>query len=222
MISSSDISCRITFSLASKSSNSDSMHAFFLFHLPLADTWKKLLRSLKRLLFFHPSKHCAHRSIGSRIKESAAYCNQILLVLLYLMYTQNTSVNWIYVVILLAADTVPLTFLIDWDFTNSKETRHVDFEIGGFLQDLHQTFVLGCNTFSNGILKQNGNVLAIHFISVKSNHDLNSMSSISDLFERFQTRSDSLALTSSMSTLIFLRCDPITWSMSMKDLELRH
>ena len=102
MISSSDISCRITFSLASKSSNSDSMHAFFLFHLPLADTWKKLLRSLKRLLFFHPSKHCAHRSIGSRIKESAAYCNQILLVLLYLMYTQNTSVNWIYVVILLS------------------------------------------------------------------------------------------------------------------------
>ena len=35
------------------------------------------------------------RLIGSRIIESAAYCNQILLVSLYLNSTQNTSFNWI-------------------------------------------------------------------------------------------------------------------------------
>jgi hypothetical protein len=37
----------------------------------------------------------ARRLIGSRIIESAAYCNQKLLEHLYLNRTQNTSVNWI-------------------------------------------------------------------------------------------------------------------------------
>ena len=39
--------------------------------------------------------YSARRLIGSRIIESAAYSNQILLVPLYLNSTQNTSVNWI-------------------------------------------------------------------------------------------------------------------------------
>ena len=38
-------------------------------------------------------KYSARRLIGSRIIESAVYCNQILLVPLYLNSTQNTSVN---------------------------------------------------------------------------------------------------------------------------------
>jgi hypothetical protein len=37
----------------------------------------------------------ARRLIGSRIIESAAYCNQKLLAHLYLNSTQNTSLNWI-------------------------------------------------------------------------------------------------------------------------------
>ena len=40
-------------------------------------------------------KYSARRLIGSRIIESAAYCNQKLLAHLYLNSTQNTSVNWI-------------------------------------------------------------------------------------------------------------------------------
>ncbi len=36
--------------------------------------------------------YSARRLIGSRIIESAAYCNQKLLALLYLNRTQNTSV----------------------------------------------------------------------------------------------------------------------------------
>ncbi len=39
--------------------------------------------------------YSARRLIGSRIIESAAYCNQKLLAHLYLGSTQNTSVNWI-------------------------------------------------------------------------------------------------------------------------------
>ena len=43
------------------------------------------------------SQRCysARRLIGSRIIESAAYCNQMLLVPLYLNSTQKPSVNWI-------------------------------------------------------------------------------------------------------------------------------
>ncbi len=43
-------------------------------------------------------KHCKYsvrRLIGSRIIESAAYCNQIMLFPLYLNSTQKTLVNWI-------------------------------------------------------------------------------------------------------------------------------
>ncbi len=40
-------------------------------------------------------KYGARRLMGSRIIESAAYCNQNLLAHLYLSSTQNTSVNWI-------------------------------------------------------------------------------------------------------------------------------
>ncbi len=39
--------------------------------------------------------YSARRLIGSRIIESAAYCNQKLLAHLYLNSTQNPSVNWI-------------------------------------------------------------------------------------------------------------------------------
>ncbi len=39
--------------------------------------------------------YSARRFIGSQIIESAAYCNQIMLVPLYLNSTQNTLVNWI-------------------------------------------------------------------------------------------------------------------------------
>ncbi len=41
------------------------------------------------------SNYSARRLIGSRIIESAAYCNHIMLVPLYLNSTQNSSVNWI-------------------------------------------------------------------------------------------------------------------------------
>jgi len=41
------------------------------------------------------SLYSAHCLIGSRLIESAEYCNQILLVPLYLNSTQNASVNWI-------------------------------------------------------------------------------------------------------------------------------
>ncbi len=40
-------------------------------------------------------KYSARRLIGSRLIESAAYCNQILMAPLYFSNTQNTSVNWI-------------------------------------------------------------------------------------------------------------------------------
>jgi hypothetical protein len=39
--------------------------------------------------------YCARRLIRSRIIESAAYCNQILLAPSRINSTQNTSVNWI-------------------------------------------------------------------------------------------------------------------------------
>jgi hypothetical protein len=39
--------------------------------------------------------YIASRLIGSRVIESAAYCNQKLLAHLHLSSTQNTSVNWI-------------------------------------------------------------------------------------------------------------------------------
>ncbi len=39
--------------------------------------------------------YSARRLIGSRIVESAAYCNHKLLALLHLNSTQTTSVNWI-------------------------------------------------------------------------------------------------------------------------------
>ncbi len=41
------------------------------------------------------SYYSARRLIGSRIIESATYCNQKLLAHLYLNCTLNTSVNWI-------------------------------------------------------------------------------------------------------------------------------
>jgi len=40
------------------------------------------------------SQYSARRLIGSRIIESAAYSNQILMAPLYFNSTQNTSVNW--------------------------------------------------------------------------------------------------------------------------------
>ncbi len=39
--------------------------------------------------------YSARRLMGSRIIESVAYCNQILLAQLYINSTQKTSVNWI-------------------------------------------------------------------------------------------------------------------------------
>ncbi len=39
--------------------------------------------------------YSARRLMGSRIIESAAYCNQILLAKVYINRAQNTSVNWI-------------------------------------------------------------------------------------------------------------------------------
>jgi hypothetical protein len=44
--------------------------------------------------------YSASRLIGSRIIESAAYCNQKLLALLYLNSTQISSVNWIILLLL--------------------------------------------------------------------------------------------------------------------------
>ncbi len=50
--------------------------------------------NLFQCIFFN-SKYTARRLIGSRMIESAAYCNQKLLAHLYLNSKQNTSVNWI-------------------------------------------------------------------------------------------------------------------------------
>jgi len=41
------------------------------------------------------NEYSAHRLIGSRIIESVAYCNQIMLVPLYLQRKQNMLGNWI-------------------------------------------------------------------------------------------------------------------------------
>jgi hypothetical protein len=40
------------------------------------------------------TKYSARRLMGSRIIESAAYCNQIFLSRLYIDNAQNTLVNW--------------------------------------------------------------------------------------------------------------------------------
>ncbi len=40
-------------------------------------------------------RYSASRFIGSRIIESAAYCNQMVLASLYINKTQKTSVNWL-------------------------------------------------------------------------------------------------------------------------------
>ncbi len=54
-----------------------------------------------RYLTHHCSSiYSARRLIGSRIIESAAYCNQILLDPLYINSSQNTSVDWIIRVLL--------------------------------------------------------------------------------------------------------------------------
>ncbi len=44
--------------------------------------------------------YITRRLIGWRIIESAAHCNHKLLALLYLISTQNTSVNWIFWILL--------------------------------------------------------------------------------------------------------------------------
>ncbi len=88
----------------------------FLFHHTFQPTFKKCPRDLtlyeklhsnfiisifvtmaifNTLKIFLESKYSARRLIGSRIIESAAYCNQKLLAHLFLNSTQNTSVNWI-------------------------------------------------------------------------------------------------------------------------------
>ncbi len=41
------------------------------------------------------SYYSARRLMGSRMIESAAYCNQISLAQVYINRAQNTSVNWI-------------------------------------------------------------------------------------------------------------------------------
>ncbi len=63
---------------------------------------KRQLRSANRqhklsgtiLFLLKPTIYiCARCLIGSRIKETAAYCNQILLAQLYLNITQNTPIK---------------------------------------------------------------------------------------------------------------------------------
>ncbi len=46
-------------------------------------------------LYFYNRLYSTRRLIGSRLIESDAYCNQILLAQLYINSAQNTSVNWI-------------------------------------------------------------------------------------------------------------------------------
>ncbi len=66
------------------------------------DPKKVLSKTSGNLIFFNTlhsfnwnCKYSACRSIGSRIRKSAAYCNQKLLVLLFLNSTQNTPFKWI-------------------------------------------------------------------------------------------------------------------------------
>jgi hypothetical protein len=56
-----------------------------IFEAPLRITW--------RLKENNYSFYSARRLMGSRIIESAAYCNQILLAQSYIDRAQNTSVN---------------------------------------------------------------------------------------------------------------------------------
>ncbi len=61
---------------------------------PVSSFWLGLSfwRQVRLQIFY---QYSAHRLIGSRLIEWAAYCNQKLLPHLYLNSTQNTSVNWI-------------------------------------------------------------------------------------------------------------------------------
>jgi hypothetical protein len=57
---------------------------------------KHNINGLQRIeIGFSHFKYSARRLIGSRFIESAAYCNQKLLALLYNNSTQKTLVNWI-------------------------------------------------------------------------------------------------------------------------------
>jgi len=57
--------------------------------------WNPVWKLLSRLSISQAPLYCARCLIGSQIIESDAYCNQIMLVPLYLNSTQNALVNWI-------------------------------------------------------------------------------------------------------------------------------
>jgi len=68
--------------------------SFTTFH-SLLMTFSFSIHLRYRYYLFYLFYYSARRLIGSLIIESAAYCNQLILVPLYINSTQNTSVNWI-------------------------------------------------------------------------------------------------------------------------------
>ena len=75
--------------------------------------------------------------IGSRIIESAAYCNQIMLVPLYLNSTQNTSVNWI-IPLLLSVLHWPKVILLSGGHCTFKATHFWVSRINHKLSFVHE------------------------------------------------------------------------------------
>ncbi len=81
---------------------------------------KKLLHVNNMVL-----EYSARRLIGSRIIESAAYCNHKLMAHLYFNSTQNTSVNWI-IRLLLSLLCWPKVILLSGGHCNMKSVYTYD------------------------------------------------------------------------------------------------
>ncbi len=82
--------------------------------------------------------YSARRLMGSRLIESAAYCNQIWLAQLYINSAQNTSVNWI-IRLLLSLLCRPKVIPLSGGHCNTKNFL---FEVEGSLYDPWAKFTL--------------------------------------------------------------------------------
>ncbi len=77
-------------------------------------------------IFFH-WQYSARRLMGSRIIESAAYCNQISLAQVYINRAQNTSVNWI-IRLLLSLLCRPKVILLSGGHCSNKKLDKFNYE----------------------------------------------------------------------------------------------
>ncbi len=108
--------------------------------------------------------YSARHLIGSRIIESAAYCNQILLVLLYFNSTQNMLVHWI-ILLLWSLLCWPKVILLSDEHCTSKQTtalsyigkpltgsplmNHDRFAGGWLFHDVHIGLILSPKLYSS-------------------------------------------------------------------------